>query len=249
MNDRSNRRGSDGAGRLRLASIAIALAVLVLSGAAAEGVTLDFFNISNNAPAGVDVAGQFSAEVTDSGGDVLFTFFNDDGPGSVPAFITEIYVDDDSGGLFAGASILGGPFTSPGVNYVSGANPFNLPGGNGITPKFGNLNPGVPPIFLPAWAFEPVTPGTNNDGVDPGESLGLLFDGDYAATLSALETGVLRIGLRGQGIGQSGKSDSFLSLPPEGQIGQPPPVIPEPITVAALAMGVGGLGGYLRRRR
>jgi hypothetical protein len=187
------------------------LAFLVLSCLAsspARGLAFGFDCITNNLAGDCAIGeAQLTVDVTDPGNDqILFTFHN---AGPDPASITDVYFDD--GSLLAIASILGSP---PGVAFSEGASPPNLPGGNGVSPP-----------FVTGFSVDS-DPPTVASGVDPGESLGILFDlqagRTFADVLAELEDGTLRIGIHVQGFA-SGGSESF--------------VVPEPSV-----LGLGGLG-------
>lgn len=173
---------------------------------------------------------------------VLFNFRN---TGSSNSIIREIYFDD---GTLLGISTLLEP---TGVNFTAGsANPGNLPGGN-------NINFVTSAGFL-ADANNPA--GTNGNGIDQGESLGVVFDlingRTFADTIAALNatdfaTGnttlangdALRIGIHGAGF-PDGSSASFVN-------GGGNPPVPEPSTYAMFgtAFAILGFVGYRSRSR
>jgi hypothetical protein len=169
---------------------------------------------------------QFSASLSDlGGGQALLTFANS---GPVASIIADVYIEDGSGAIASIASIQNGP----GVSFSLGATPPDLPGGNDATPSFS--------ADLSADADAPT--GTGGNGVDPGESLGLVLDlaagFTFADLQAALDGGTLRLGIHGQGLGTSGGSESFVS----GGDG----AVPEP--TAGLLFGV-GTALVLRRSR
>jgi hypothetical protein len=202
-------------------SIALA-AMLFLTASPALAVSVSFFNITgNNATNAAIGEAQLSAEVTDSGsGQVLFSFFN---VGTERSSITDIYFDN--GPLLALQSI---DDSNPGVDFVVGARPLNLPGANNLTPAFQSTlrlsTSSAPPVY--------------QNGVNPGESVGLLFQikplQSFGDVLAALGSGALRIGLKVQGFANGG-SESFVNTP-----------IPEPGTMVGLCTF--GLVGVAARR-
>lgn len=81
--------------------------------------------------------------------------------------------------------------------------------------------------------------------MNPGESLGVLFDllagVTYADTLVAMVTGELRIGIHVQGFA-SGGSESFINPPLE-----PPATVPVPAAVWLFGSGLLCLAGFAQR--
>ena len=76
-------------------------------------------------------------------------------------------------------------------------------------------------------------------GVDPGETLGVVFNlnggGTFADILAELTNGDLRIGIHAQAF-VGGGSESFVNFP-----------IPEPGTALLLGLGLAGLSARQRR--
>ena len=205
---------------VRVMSFAIVLAV------AAPGradFTLTFFGVTNNIPGDVAIGeAQVFVTVSDpSPGQVLFTFGN---LGPDASSISDVYFDD--GDLLGIASIDN---SDPGVSFSQDASPGNLPGHNNVNPPFETTEG-----FL-ADSDPPVQPS----GVNPGESLGILFDldmgGTFATIIDQLTTGELCIGLRVQGYDSEG-SEGFVNHP-----------IPAP---GAMLLGAIGLSvvGWVKRR-
>ncbi len=194
-------------------ALVIALIASALSWApAAHAVTIGFGCITNNnaIDCGIGEA-QLTVDVTDPGGNqVLFTFSNS---GPADSAITDVYFDD--GSLLGIASILDNP---PDVDFMVPAIPAELPGANNVVPPF------VTTQQFSAGADPP--PATT--GVDPGESVGVVFDlinaGTYADVLAELDSGALRIGIKVQDFASTG-SESFVNLP-------------EPATGGLLALGL-----------
>jgi hypothetical protein len=127
-------------------------------------------------------------------------------------------IDADEGAL--------GPMGDPDVDFSEGASPGNMPGGNliGFVATAGFLADSDPPV--------------PSNGVNPFESLGIVFDlqfgGAFADVIAELTNGDLRIGVHVQDF-DGGGSDSFVNLP-----------VPEPS--AALLIGM-GLSILASRRR
>ncbi len=169
---------------------------------------------------------QLTVDVTDAGpGQVLFTF-NNSGPDD--SSITDVYFDD--GSIASISSIASIDNSDPGVSFSLNASPPDLPGGNSITPAF-NATPGL-------TADSDAPPPIN--GVNPGESLGILVDLNggvsYADLLSDIVSMDLRIGIHVQAYA-SGGSESFVNN------------VPVPAAVWLFGSGLLGLVGVARRKR
>lgn len=199
----------------------------------ANAITIDFGCITNNDIAGGDCAigeAQLSVEMTDIGGNqVLFTFINS---GPVASSIEGVYFDD--GTLLEIASLIDadeGSGGDTGVDFTAGtASPPELPGGNTITPAF----------ITTAGFLADSDPAVSLNGVNPGESLGVVFDlitgVTFADTVNALGTD-LRIGIHVIAF-DSGGSESFVNT-----------LVPVPAAVWLFGSGLLGLVGVARRRR
>jgi hypothetical protein len=205
----------------------IMVAMAALAGFASAAQTYGFYRITNNCPTGPNVAGQLSVEVTAVGTDqVRFDFYN---VGTIASSITDIYFAGTLNFLDMNYDELLIFDNAPLVAFSWGANPGNLPGGNAIFPPF--------TAVLSADSDSPI----QASGVNPGETVGLLFDlysgKNYSDIINKLNAGEIRIGLHVQAIGTCGNSDSFVNNP----------VVPAPGAILLAAMGT-GLVGYLRRR-
>jgi len=205
--------------------------VLVAASAPAYGApvdTFEFARLSNNGD--VDVAPYISltTEATDDGIQVWFIFANN---APFASSITGVFLDDRTGLL-----TLPQIFDGDGVDFNYSWKKF--PGAAAMDPPF------ITSRGLTVRSEPPVSP----DGVNPGESLSLLFglDGDYAELISAIglgahlqpgdsAVGTLRIGLHVQAI-EGDESDVVRAVP-----------VPN-----ALLLGSTGLGlllGVVRLRR
>lgn len=184
--------------------------------------TFGFDTITAN---GVASPGILEAQITvtvsePAAGQVLLTF-NNVGPDA--ASIADVYFDDDPSGLIA--SVISIDDSDAGVDFGLGASPPNLPSGNNAS-------------FIANFAIDS-TPPVQPNGVNPGESLGLLLAltaGNSAAdVINSLAIGgadQLRIGIHVQGFA-NGESESAINM------------MPEPASLTLLALG----GIALTRRR
>lgn len=195
--------------------------------------------LENNSGIAGTIATQLSLDVTDPGTTVgidgvdhyqaLFTFSN---AGPLSSSITDVYFED--GSLLLLADILDDPYnpTNP-VDFGQPTSPGNLTGWSILDPKF---------YATSGFAVDSESPVQPN-GVNPGESLGLLYTlqsgNDYNSVITALNLGFfnpdptvprdsLRIGIRVQGIGNY--SDSFILTPTPGAV-----------VLGILGLGVAGI--------
>ena len=214
---------------MRLFGIGVLLLSLVALATPAHAVTLGFDCITFNNLGDCSLGeAQLEVEVTDiGGGEVRFHFRNLDPPGE-QLTIAEIYFDD--GSLLSLTMI---DDSLPGVDFTQSASPPNLPGGGTLVPPF---------VVTDMFFAEPVAPPAEN-GVDPGEWLGIIFElqggQTFADVLDELANGDLRIGIRVINFSSEG-SDSFVNRPPDG-------MLPEPQAAALVLLGLAGL--LLRRWR
>ena len=207
--------------------LSIVLAVSVVAPARAD-LTLNFGAITANDVGDVAILeSQLFVDVSDGGGgQVLFTFRHE---GPEASSITDVYFDD--GTLLGIASLIDaddGVGGDPGVDFSEGASPPDLPGG-------GSLNP---PFEVTAGFLADSDPPVQPDGVNPGESLGILFDlqagGAFGDVIDELLDGSLRIGIRVQGFDSEGSESAVAFIPAPG--------------AAVLAMIGLGMVGWLKRR-
>jgi hypothetical protein len=221
--------------------VSLVLVFLVVLSTEAGAETYHFGNISNNdvLDAGIGES-QLTVDVTDAtvGDDamVLFTFNN---TGAFACSITDVYFDD---GVIIGSPQLidadDGIGGDPGVDFSLGASPSNLPAHNNIYPAFYATE------TFNSDSDSPIQPM----GVNPGESLGILFSiingQNFDSVITALDVGfnpdlyydgtdwaydVLRIGIHVQGFEGEG-SESFVAVP-----------TPTAVLLGLLGLGVVGL--------
>lgn len=220
-----------GAGHLCLA--------LFLVGILSSASRADMFGFTRIEPSNAqeDIAAQLSVDVTPVGSDqVLFTFGHDSGIGGTPtgATIAQIYFDDDVPILASLVQIRDyqyDPVLYPEVDFKVGANPPVLPGGQNVNPTFVvDLRYGADSP-APQW------------GVDPGESVGLVFNivsgSSFDDVIESILLGDLRIGLHVISIDPDGKSDAFVNN-----------TVPVPVPGAVVLGSLGlGFAEWLRRRK
>ena len=206
------------------------------------------------------VAPQFTVDVTNGGialtrtGDAVnftvganqaYFLFRNTGPAAWS--ITDIYFDDATGSAASLGSIsalidndsylsFNGQrlYGHSGVDFTRGASPANLPQGDTLNPPFETT------AGLSADSDSPVVA----NGIEPDEWLGVVVDliegRDLADARTALEAGLLRIGIQAQAVGPVTQRDSFVSRPTG---------VPDASATAAL-LGVAMLGwDGLRRKR
>jgi len=170
--------------------------------------TYYFYRITSDAP--YDIAGQFNVVLSQDSANVVRFTFNNLGPDQGSIFA--VYFDD--GALLT--SSFGIADNPPAVDFVQIMNPPDLPGWNLVNPPFHTSD-----------NYKAKKDGAAAEGVDPGESLGILFDltaGGKTITdvKNDLDIGTIRVGIH---VGQIGApdndwSDSFVTyqIPAPGAI-------------------------------
>ncbi|MHC4478183.1 MAG: InlB B-repeat-containing protein, partial [Planctomycetota bacterium] len=138
----------------------------------------------------------------------IFTFRN---TGPEACTITDVYFDD--GALLRIASLVDadeGTGGDPNVDFSELAEPDDLPGGTLLSPPF---------ITTEGFSAD-ADPPPAQMGVDPNESLGIIFelvaDKSYTDVLGDLASRELRIGIHVQNF-DYGRSESFVNGPPGEQ--------------------------------
>ncbi len=209
--------------------------VLLVSSGSIWANSYGFKCITNNSTANAAI-GESQLFVTinavaDNTNAALFIFGN---KGPYASSITDVYFDD--GTLLGIASIDG----SEGVSFSQYANPGNLPGANNATPPF---------VTTAGFSADSDSPAQPN-GVNPGESLEILFNlingKTYTDTLAAMGTGELRIGIHVQGFANGGSESFVNTFDPPYSDDNP---VPEPATMLGAVLAFGTLARYLRKQR
>ncbi len=182
--------------RITFWGVVAAVAGLLSTPAAAD---YDFSGITSNNPANVAIGeAQFSMSVSDlGGGQVQFDFSN---VGPDPATIRLIaFEDNDASGVLASLDSL--VQDGVGVLFSIELPPSNLPGGS-FDEDFG-VDADPPP---------------SANGIDPGETLGIIANlagaATYADVIAALNAGTLRVGMHSISMGEDANSEAFINNVP-----------------------------------
>jgi hypothetical protein len=161
-----------------------------------------------------------------SSSQVLFTFRN---IGPQPSSITDVYFEQ--GSLESLASI---DDSDSGVSFSQFASPSNLPGGNNLSPPF------IAVAGFAANSNPPIQP----NGVNPGESLGVVFDiqegKNFDDVINELNNKDLRVGIHVQGFAGGG-SEAFIN--------NGPTIIPLPGAILLCTVGIGFVGWLHTKRK
>jgi MYXO-CTERM domain-containing protein len=203
--------------KVRLLAI---IGVLMLPVGTAGAVSYGFGCITNNSATDCGIAeAQITMDVSDEGGgQVRFTFSN---AGPLASVIESLYFDD--GTLLGIASIVNGP----GVSFMTGASPPDLPGGQMASPPFQTT----------AGFLADSDPAVSINGVGPGEFVAIIFDlqggGTFGDVIAELADGSLRAGIHVIAF-EGGGSESLVN-------------VPEPGTGVLALLGLAGFG-VMRRR-
>ena len=210
--------------------IVSAIGILLISFAASANASIiGFYNITGNNVGDAAIGeAQLFVDVTDEGdGRAHFTFMN---LGPEASSITDVFFDD--GTLLRIAEIIdadeGGG--DPGVDFSQDAKPGELPGANNAVPEFETT----------AGFSADSDPATQTNGVNPGETLAVIFflqgSQTFATVEDELATGLLRIGIHVQGFA-SGGSESFVNNP-LAATAPPGTSLPEPTSIAVWSLMV-----------
>ncbi len=178
---------------------------LSLCAPSAKADWLSFENITHNDPHDAAIGeAQFGLNISEyASGQVLFEYANQ---GPEPCTLTQIYLEK-------GMPLeLNSIWNNPGlVQFTADPKLQDLPGGKSLDPNF------LADKLLSAGADAP----SPHLGVNPGESLAMLYDLDedtsYETFLQQLKDQYLRVGIHVQAF-ESGGSESYIAVPEPGML-------------------------------
>jgi len=211
--------------------LAVAGVAALSAVSAAPASAFSFGNIAGGDTPGDAYVNSFSFDVVDQGQSVIFNIKNSGDDAAPSMFISKVFFDDKNS-FFDDDTYLSDPLVNRGnvglVDFIGGAS-------NDQLPQAGNN-------FTTNYAFSRKTGDGNAFGIQGGESLGLIFTGDYNLVMSALNSGALKLGLHVQAL-PNGQSDSYISSS-SGNTQD----TPEPLTMLAAGAAV-GFGTMFKKQR
>lgn len=211
-------------------------AVMAVAGRSAEaGATYSFTGVTSNNTINTAIGeSQLSLTVSDAGGGFVNFEFTNSGPED--SSITDVYFDDSVDPALFVDAIAAIDDSDSGVSFSEFAAPGNLPGGETI--GF-NATKGL--------TADSNNPKVSKNGVNPGESLGILLEltngNTFSDVTSALADSSLRVGIHVQAFANGG-SESFVNGGCES-----PPAVPEPTSLAIFGIGMAGFAARRRKRK
>lgn len=205
--------------RSLLGVIGFGVTVALAPVANAVPVSYDFTCNTGNKPADCTIGeAQMKLVVSSQTGGVLFTFSN---VGLEASSLTRVFLDTS---LSLALSIS----STPGVSFSVDTSPANFPGKNNVSPSFST----------DYSASADSQGGVAYNGVNPNESLGILLGGSlFGDVIAALDSGVLRVGIKVQAF-EGGGSETFVNTPP----------VPEPRAAILFLVGTALAAHSIRRR-
>jgi len=189
---------------------------LLILATPAQATFFNFINITGNNPTDAAIGeAQLMVDITEvNPGHIQFTYMN---IGPLYCSITDIYVEDQNK-IFSKIDTI---FNVPGlVEFSKNPKPGNLPGGKELSTPF----KAVGALSLDS------DPPTRHMGIDPGETLNIIYDLNNGLVLdnviNEISQNNLRIGIHVQGF-ESGGSESYVITH-----------LPEPTSLALLTLGI-----------
>ncbi|TWT45816.1 hypothetical protein RAS1_22490 [Phycisphaerae bacterium RAS1] len=209
----------------------VSLLALCAAIPAQAGMVFGFTKITNNAPN--NISSQLAVEVSDLGGGIVsFKVTNNVGTASNMA---QIYWDETDSAMdlinfgTAGLSVVSGP--GPVVDFSIGGTPAELPGGNNAGPAFESE-------FRVSADSPAPHHGLNHASDSLTVSFSLVAGKTYADVLSYMNAGTLRLGSHVTGIGTTGQSDGYVTVPGT--------TVPAPAAIALGAIGAAMAAAFRR---